>query len=479
MEVRCKKCNKPFRVPDEKISGKGIKFACTRCHEYVIVTKDEFERSAPSSDIQQKQSPLSPAPQLAFAQKPAKKEQQKFGTSQIRISENGFIEVRCKNCSKLFRIPDEKISGKGIKFACTRCKEYVRITRDEYDQFTTAGKAAAHKTYEELTFQPTSLSKPEPPKSESSSFSGADRGTTPIFHASSETIPISQTHETEPPPQPESISIEKTAVHADEKQKVSPEFDHPLESLVHEEKSKQSVKPDSPQEVDQAEKEDESITAFIKELASEPQPSLSDETPEHDNKPVVYPLPRESNRSRPLDARQSKIGIIILAVIVLIGIVGYGIFAFMKTSNLHSLNTEVSSVVGLQLTQVATSVDEEYGDLIIKGLVENSTEMTQTGWYIVVKVYNAPGEVINELKLLNGIQLYTKNDYEILAKRGVNIHEIKAKNPLEQGVAILPKQTASFEIRYLLPPANIAGTHPTIQPYDHNRIAKEIEEHTK
>ena len=46
------------------------------------------------------------------------------------------MEIRCGSCNKLFRVSDDKVTGKGIKFACTRCNEYVRITREDFENYT-------------------------------------------------------------------------------------------------------------------------------------------------------------------------------------------------------------------------------------------------------------------------------------------------------------------------------------------------------
>ena len=46
------------------------------------------------------------------------------------------MEVRCASCNKLFRVSDDKITGIGIKFACTRCQTVVKITREEFEQYS-------------------------------------------------------------------------------------------------------------------------------------------------------------------------------------------------------------------------------------------------------------------------------------------------------------------------------------------------------
>ncbi len=44
MDIRCHACNKLFRVADEKIAGKGIRFKCSKCGEVITVTKEDLER---------------------------------------------------------------------------------------------------------------------------------------------------------------------------------------------------------------------------------------------------------------------------------------------------------------------------------------------------------------------------------------------------------------------------------------------------
>jgi predicted Zn finger-like uncharacterized protein len=43
------------------------------------------------------------------------------------------MDIRCGNCSKLFRVADEKISGKGIRFKCTKCGDLITVTRQDLE----------------------------------------------------------------------------------------------------------------------------------------------------------------------------------------------------------------------------------------------------------------------------------------------------------------------------------------------------------
>ena len=52
------------------------------------------------------------------------------------------MDIRCKTCSKLFRIADEKIAGKGIRFKCSQCGDVVTILREDLENDRRAREAA-------------------------------------------------------------------------------------------------------------------------------------------------------------------------------------------------------------------------------------------------------------------------------------------------------------------------------------------------
>ena len=37
--------------------------------------------------------------------------------------------VKCEQCQTRFKIPDEKVSEKGVKVRCTKCQNTFRVTR--------------------------------------------------------------------------------------------------------------------------------------------------------------------------------------------------------------------------------------------------------------------------------------------------------------------------------------------------------------
>jgi curved DNA-binding protein CbpA len=133
----------------------------------------------------------------------------------------------------------------------------------------------------------------------------------------------------------------------------------------------------------------------------------------------------------------------------------------------------VTSPEGLQVTSVSGSVDANQ-DFIVSGVIENTTDQERPDWYLVIDVYDARGTVLDSEKMWNGKQLYTKKDYEVLAKRQVNVQELREKNLHEPGVVIPPRGTVHFEIRFIEWPSNIARFNATLKPFDPIRLYKEV-----
>ncbi len=171
---------------------------------------------------------------------------------------------------------------------------------------------------------------------------------------------------------------------------------------------------------------------------------------------------------------------IILAVVLILVLAGLGVFMYLRSSSstVDESTPAMTSAAGLRILNASGSLEPD-GDLLISGMVENTTDKERNAWYIVVDVFDANGAVMNKIRLLNGKQLFTRNDYEILAKRGVNIQELKAKALQEQGVVVPPKGKVAFEMRYLQPPIGIASFNASLHPFDPVRLYKEIAEEAK
>ncbi|HUI45802.1 MAG TPA: hypothetical protein VL122_07465 [Nitrospirota bacterium] len=178
--------------------------------------------------------------------------------------------------------------------------------------------------------------------------------------------------------------------------------------------------------------------------------------------------------------RSGNKAIIMVAAIIILVLGGFGAYMFLRSPAPSSNDSaaHMISAEGLRITNAVGSL-EPNGDLLISGVVENSTDKPQPAWLVVVDIYDAKGTVINKIKLLSGKQLYSPSDYAILAKRGEHVQEMKANALRGQGTVIPPEDKVPFEIRYLQPPAGITSFSATLQPFDPARLSKETEDQTK
>jgi hypothetical protein len=167
--------------------------------------------------------------------------------------------------------------------------------------------------------------------------------------------------------------------------------------------------------------------------------------------------------------------IVLILLFFILSAAGYGVFLYMQpdSKGAGEVFKGVISPEGLRIASVSGSVDENH-DFLIGGVIENTTNKEWSDWYVVVDVYSAQGTVLDSARMWNGKQLYTMRDYEVLAKRGVDVRELQAKNLHEPGVIIPPKGTVRFEIRFMEWPASIASFNATLQPFDPVRLYKEI-----
>jgi hypothetical protein len=154
---------------------------------------------------------------------------------------------------------------------------------------------------------------------------------------------------------------------------------------------------------------------------------------------------------------------------------GYGVYLYMQPESKADgeMVKGVTSPEGLKIASVSGAVDANQ-DFLVSGVIENTTNQERSDWYLVVDVYDARGTVLDNARMWNGKQLYTQRDYEVLAKRQVNVQELKEKNLHEPGVVIPPNGAVHFEIRFLEWPASIASFNATLQPFDPQRLYREI-----
>jgi predicted Zn finger-like uncharacterized protein len=348
------------------------------------------------------------------------------------------METRCSSCNKLFRVADEKITGSGIKFKCTRCGEYVKITKEDFEQYTLS-KAATSVL---ATFEPTAP-KPVPEAAEPEA-SGHELGAAVPGKGSAHPLPPAAEApraETAPPEMKPAPAPEPAARPAPETKPVT-------------ESGPEPVRPSAP-------------------AAPRPEPAPSPTRPASPAAEIISAEP-----VAPVSSGKKYL-ILVLLVFILCA-AGYGVFLYMRSTS-KSAGEAVKGMTSPEGLQIATASGslEPNGDLLISGVIENTTDKERPAWYVVVDVYDAQGAVLMRARMLNGKQLYTKKDYEVLAKRGVNVQELKAKGLQEPGVVIPPKGSVSFEIRFMEPPVGIASFNATLQPFDPEQLFKEIAEDMK
>ncbi|HEX9019807.1 MAG TPA: hypothetical protein VF903_00950, partial [Nitrospirota bacterium] len=214
-------------------------------------------------------------------------------------------------------------------------------------------------------------------------------------------------------------------------------------------------------------------------------PRPASAVPQAEKKAPVRPAPRPAFEAvkQPAPAAPSRTGkmfMVLVAALIVIGIAGYGVFAYLQSGSQKGRETtpEIYTTEGMLITRATGSWDAA-GDLLISGVVENSWERPRPAWYVAVDVYDAHGASLGRIRLLNGKQLYTRRDYDILAKRGANIQELKTKYLQEHGVVIPPKGSATFELRYLQPPAGVVNFNAVLLPFDPVQLFKETAEDMK
>ena len=389
------------------------------------------------------------------------------------------MEIRCGSCRKLFRVADEKITGSGIKFKCTRCSEYVKITREDFENYKLSqGAAPVLPSLEPVTPASTiGTSQPEATGRESAPVvppvKGPEPPVPPAAEAPSFTEPASPV--AKPAPEPESGPVIHVEPVAEPIQDTKPAIGPESEKAIHTEpvaKPMPEVKPVAPSKTEP--------------LRPSTQPSSGTERISAPARPAatVADVIAAAPLARPSSGKKYLILILLILVLgaaafFILRMAGYNVFPFTRSASKAEVATKMlTSPEGLQITSASGSLDQNH-DLIVSGVISNTADKEKAAWYVVVDVYDAQGTVLVRARMLNGKQLYTKRDYEILAKRGVDVQELKAKALQDQGVVIPPKGSVPFEIRFLEPPIGIASFNASLQPFDPEQLFKEIAEEQK
>jgi predicted Zn finger-like uncharacterized protein len=349
------------------------------------------------------------------------------------------MEIRCGSCNKLFRISDDRIIGKGIKFACTRCGETIKITREEFEAYTLSRTAASAPETPEMPAMPAAPALPAVEKKAVEAPVAGQQDAVPAAPS----VPDIVLNEDFPP--------------------------------VHEPAPARGPEPKPPAAAPKTEPRG----------ASEPKPDIArPAVPQHDasampsspHREPAHHAPQTAERSiRTSPPRSRNMLPLVLVILVMIGLAGYGVFLYIQMDAQKAIEQprEESSTEGLQIVS-ATGAIEPNGDLLITSVVENSMAKERPVWYVVVDIFGIQGALLSRIRIVNGKQLFTQRDYDILASRGLNVQELKAKNLEDQGIVVPPRGSVSFEIRYVQPQGAVTSFNATVQPFDPIRLFKEI-----
>ncbi len=375
------------------------------------------------------------------------------------------MEVRCGKCNKLFRVSDDKITGPGIKFACSRCGEYVKITQADFEQYNlsqaTASVLASHEPKPK-----TAKTSPEPAKDRIGS---APTAPAPGFDLSEPPVP-GLSHKDQAPPafvKPASGPAPvPTPVQPKPLPKVEPKESKPAAPVM-----QPPVTPPKP-------------AAAAKQGPAANPSARASTAPSAPAGEAAQPAMRLSSTPSATPAASSGTGkklaviIAVLFVIMTAAVFGAKWYFGRATQQVSDAIKAVTTPEGLLVTSASGAIDPGNQDLVISGVIENTTDKPRQAWYVVAEVYDAQNTVLIRAKMLSGKQIYTHRDYDILVRRGHNIQELKMKMQ-EPGTIIPPKGAVNFEIRIMEPPVGIASFNATLQPFDPVQLFKEIVEDQK
>jgi predicted Zn finger-like uncharacterized protein len=178
-----------------------------------------------------------------------------------------------------------------------------------------------------------------------------------------------------------------------------------------------------------------------------------------------------------------KAGIALALGIVLLAVYQNGSYSASMEQAAKDVRQKPSAAIkpltitaaGLQIANAHGYIDPVTGDLIVSGAVQNTTDKPRSGWYLVTEVRDAKEAVLATAKMVNGVQLYSKVEQDVLSKRGEKIEDIQKKiSALGEGT-IPAKGSITFEVRVLNPPAGSARFLPTLQSLDPAALVSAIQ----
>ncbi len=469
MDVRCPGCNKLFRIADEKITGSGIRFTCTRCGEAVKVTREEFETYTLSQSAVSALDSFVPKPKPKPEEaKPQQQPQEPPQPPSPHPSEEEFTEESIPDF--LHQQAPAALSGSEI------------FGEQEPEQ------SAPHQA-------------PEQPAASDFDFSfGGEEQEQDTFGAAPAWP--------EPEQQPAEDAWGAAAPEPSPETPAAPaeSLEEALPAFGGSEPPQETAPPVMPEPAAPEAAEASPVTMEEPEAGPPFGAEAAAETVQEEREEAV---PAKKTK------KQSRAGMLVLLLLSIILLLGAGAYAgYLYFPQYFTVLTRYFPAVsrylpaaaprqaaappqaprtspaarpwasasittdGLRIIDAA-GTRETNGDLVITGRVVNDTDMQRVAWYVVADVRDAQGKSLFKVRLVNGRQIYTREDYGLLAKRGIDVAKLKAASLQQMGVIIPAHESVSFSMRSLQPPAAMAGFTISLQPFDPLRLYHEIEAETR
>jgi len=505
MDIRCPSCSKLFRVADEKIAGKGIRFKCSKCAEVITVTKDDFEMDVLARDA----DPIAAPPRPASQPVPASPAQ----TVPARPAANGpepearEYEPPVDQSVDAHTIPPASLNDfdfsepHAAATAATHPAEGFSGAGFSFD--SVPGQDATH----EIEISPEAAAEAEAALQFPNDLISESKGK-PAFGTSSpkERAPEAEADTADQEPDlgaalamPKGLSAEVERDGEDREQ------DRGESSTL----PKGSAKDAGP---DAADRESDlgaaqaasrgpvispELLAQMKRAASNRSSVQAKATPSAGDDidlGAALAMPKSTAAGKadaeagPLTAAVSHreetslwgksilvIGVIVLALALVLVSAAHYYLGFLgghdrqeaqkKPQSKSRSDRQLITPEGLTIMDPVAFVDPERGDLVITGKIQNTLDNPKAGWYLVTEVRDAKEAVLATVNMLNGVQQYSDQEREFLAKRGAKAEEIENMTKMREGT-IPARGMVSFELRVMNPPAGSARVLPTLRPLE-------------
>jgi predicted Zn finger-like uncharacterized protein len=153
----------------------------------------------------------------------------------------------------------------------------------------------------------------------------------------------------------------------------------------------------------------------------------------------------------------------------------------MKTVKEATAKTfqNMASAEGLLVANALSSWDPATGDLVLNVTIENQGDTEKKIWYLVATTRDASGAALSTAKMLTGKQIYTQRDYEIMGKRGMDIRNLQIEHMRRKDTPLAAHGTMDVELRILEPPTGIASFDAAFEPFDPLKMIQEQIEEAK